>query len=355
MDGLNGNYGGAACVRGPLPCCPDVQASTVNCRMMTALRSNVLLRLIAQRLALGLLSMLIVSLIIFVAVNSLPGTFASAVLGRSATPEAIAVFNRQLGLDQPLVWRYFSWLGAILTGDFGTSFTTRPVTAVIAPRLLNTVKLAAAAACVAIPLAICMGIVCVRYLNRIPDRALSAVTLSTISLPEFFIAYLLILLFAAKLQLLPSLSTIRPGMGLTDQLTRMVLPVMTLVFVTLAHMMRATRAALINVMSQPYVEMARLKGEPETSVIVRHALPNAIGAIASVIALNLAYLIAGVVVVEVVFVYPGIGQTMVNAVSNRDIPIVQACALIFSATYILLNLTADIIAIASDPRLMHAR
>jgi len=324
-------------------------------KLIKAIHSNVVARLIAQRLALGLLSMLIVSLIIFIAVNSLPGSFASAVLGQSATPEAVAAFNRQLGLDQPLVARYFSWLGGAVKGDFGTSFTTRPVGTVIGPRLLNTIKLALATAAIAVPLAIVLGIICVRYLNRLPDRILSATTLSTISLPEFFIAYLLILLLAAKLQWLPSLSTIRASMGLSDQLLRMVLPVLTLVFVTLAHMMRATRAALINIMSQPYVEMARLKGEPETKVILKHALPNAIGSIASVIALNLAYLIAGVVVVEVVFVYPGIGQTMVNAVSNRDIPIVQACALIFSATYIILNLTADIIAIASNPRLMHAR
>ncbi len=323
--------------------------------MMKALHSNVVARLVAQRLALGLLSMLIVSLIIFLAVNSLPGTFASAVLGQSATPEAVAAFNHQLGLDQPMISRYFGWLASALAGDFGTSFTSRPVAVMIGPRLINSLKLALATACIAVPLAILLGVICVRYVNRLPDRALSAATLSTISLPEFFIAYLLILVLAAKLQLLPSLSTIRGTMGMKDQIIRMILPVMTLVFVTLAHMMRATRAALLNVMSQPYIEMARLKGEPEMTIIVRHALPNAIGSIASVVALNLAYLIAGVVVVEAVFVYPGIGETMVGAVSNRDIPVVQACALIFSAAYILLNLVADLIAIVSNPRLMHAR
>ncbi|MGV3552966.1 ABC transporter permease [Rhizobium sp.] len=322
---------------------------------MNAIHSNAVTRLLAQRVALGLLSMLIVSLIIFVAVNSLPGSFAGAALGQSATPEAVAAFNRQLGLDQPLATRYFSWLGSALVGDFGNSFTNRPVAVMILPRLVNSLKLALAAACIAVPLAVICGIICVRFVNRLPDRALSAATLSTISLPEFFIAYLLILLLAAKLQILPSLSTIRPSMGVGDQLLRMVLPVMTLVFVTLAHMMRATRAALLNVMSQPYVEMARLKGEPEMRVIISHALPNAIGPITSVVALNLAYLIAGVVVVETVFVYPGIGDTMVSAVSNRDIPVVQACALIFSAAYIVLNLIADVIAIASNPRLMHER
>lgn len=312
-------------------------------------------RLILQRLGLGLLSMLIVSIIIFGAVNSLPGSFAAAALGQSATPEAVAAFNHQLGLDQPLLTRYLHWLGGALSGDFGTSFTNRPVARMILPRLANSLKLAALAASISVPLAVGLGVICVRFVNRRADRVLSTLTLSTISLPEFFIAYLMILILAAKLHLLPSLSTLRPGMGLDDQVLRLVLPVATLVFVTLAHMMRATRAALLNVMAQPFVEMARLKGEPEMRVILRHALPNATGSIASVVALNLAYLIAGVVVVESVFVYPGIGETMVSAVSNRDIPVVQACALIFSAAYILLNLTADLIAIASNPRLMHAR
>ncbi|MCJ8054643.1 ABC transporter permease [Shinella curvata] len=317
--------------------------------------TDVVTKLLAQRLALGLLSMFVVSVVIFVAVNSLPGSFAAAVLGQSATPEAVAAFNQKLGLDQPLVSRYLTWLSATVTGDFGTSFTNRPVSTMVMPRLWNSLKLAISAALIAVPLAITLGAICVRFVNRLPDRILSATTLSTISLPEFFIAYLLILVLAAKLQLLPSLSTIRGSMGFADQAIRMILPVLTLVFVTLAHMMRATRAALLNVMAQPYIEMARLKGEPETRIILRHALPNAIGSIASVVALNLAYLIAGVVVVEAVFVYPGIGDTMVSAVSNRDIPVVQACALIFSAAYILLNLVADIIAIASNPRLMHAR
>lgn len=308
-----------------------------------------------QRAALGLLSLIIVSAIIFTAVSFLPGDFATAILGRSATPEAVAAFQIKLGLDQPWPTRYVQWLGGALVGDFGNSFSSRSVMAVIGPRLLNTLKLAATTAVIAVPLAVTLGIICARFRNRPIDRVLSAVTLASISLPEFFVAYVLMLVLATNLHLLPSLSSIRVGMSIGEQLYRMALPITTLLFVTLAHMMRNTRAALIGIMSRPYIEMARLKGEPEMRVILRHALPNAIGPIASVIAINLAYLIAGVVVVEVVFVYPGIGQTMVDAVRNRDVPVVQACALIFSATYILLNLLADIISIVSNPRLLHPR
>lgn len=311
--------------------------------------------MILQRLALGLLSLLIVSIVIFTAVSMLPGDFASAVLGRSATPETVAAFQQNLGLDQPWPRRYFQWLAGALIGDFGNSFSNRPVSAVIGSRLFNTLKLAALTAMIAVPIAVFLGTICARYRNKPIDRFLSAITLASISLPEFFIAYVLMLFLATKLHIFPTLSSIRGSMDMLEQLYRMALPILTLMFVTLAHMMRNTRAALIGIMSHPYIEMARLKGEPEMRIILRHALPNAIGPIASVIAINLAYLIAGVVVVEVVFVYPGIGQTMVDAVRNRDVPVVQACALIFAATYIILNLVADLVSIVSNPRLLHPR
>lgn len=311
--------------------------------------------MILQRLALGLLSLLIVSIVIFTAVSMLPGDFASAVLGRSATPETVAAFQQNLGLDQPWPRRYFQWLAGALIGDFGNSFSNRPVSAVIGSRLFNTLKLAALTAMIAVPIAVFLGTICARYRNKPIDRFLSAITLASISLPEFFIAYVLMLFLATKLHIFLTLSSIRGSMDMLEQLHRMALPVLTLMFVTLAHMMRNTRAALIGIMSHPYIEMARLKGEPEMRIILRHALPNAIGPIASVIAINLAYLIAGVVVVEVVFVYPGIGQTMVDAVRNRDVPVVQACALIFAANYIILNLVADLVSIVSNPRLLHPR
>lgn len=311
--------------------------------------------MLLQRVALGFLSLLIVSLVIFIAVSMLPGDFATAILGRSATPETVAALREQLGLNLPWYQRYLTWLAHALTGDFGQSFSSRPVGHIIGPRLLNTLYLAALTALIAVPLAVGLGIVAALYRNRFLDRLLSASSLASISIPEFFFAYIIMLVFAIKLHWFPSLSSIRPGMHFGDQVDRMVLPVLTLTLVILAHMMRNTRAAIISVMSRPFIEMAQLKGESAARVVVRHALPNVVGPIASVVALNLAYLIAGVVVIEVVFVYPGIGQTMVDAVRNRDIPVIQACALIFSVTYILLNLIADIISIVSNPRLLHPR
>ncbi|QKC94837.1 ABC transporter permease [Mesorhizobium sp. NZP2298] len=311
--------------------------------------------MLLQRVALGFLSLLIVSFVIFLAVSMLPGDFATAILGRSATPDTVAAFREQLGLNLPWYQRYLMWLGHALTGDFGQSFSSRPVGHIIGPRLLNTLYLAALTALIAVPLAIGLGIIAALYRNRFLDRLLSASSLAAISIPEFFFAYIMMLIFAINLHWFPSLSSIRPSMHLGDQLMRMVLPVLTLTLVILAHMMRNTRAAIISVMSRPFIEMAHLKGESAARVVLRHALPNVVGPIASVVALNLAYLIAGVVVIEVVFVYPGIGQTMVDAVRNRDIPVIQACALIFSITYILLNLIADIISIVSNPRLLHPR
>jgi peptide/nickel transport system permease protein len=312
-------------------------------------------RLIAGRLALGILSLVIVSLVIFLAVSMLPGDFATATLGRSATPETVAAFRERLGLDLPWYLRYFTWLSHAIAGDFGQSFSGRPVGQIIGPRLLNTLYLAALTALVAVPLAVGLGIVAALYRNRLPDRMLSAASLASISVPDFFFAYVLMLLLAINLGLFPTLASIRPSMGWDDKLYRMALPVLTLTLVILAHMMRNTRAAIISIMSRPFIEMAKLKGESPFSIVVHHALPNAIGPIASVVAINLAYLVAGVVVIEVVFVYPGIGQTMVDAVRNRDIPVIQACALIFSVTYILLNMIADIVSIVSNPRLLHAR
>ena len=319
------------------------------------IKSRPILSMAASRIGLGLLSLLIVSLIIFSAVSFLPGSYASAILGQNATPQAIAAMEQKLGLDQPWFFRYLAWLVAAATGDMGISFSGRPVMALIGPRLKNTMVLASITAAIAVPLSIALGIVCARYRGRFIDKFLSTSTLASISIPEFFVAYIVMMLLAVKLHLFPSMAGIRNGMGLGEQLYRMVLPILTLLLVILAHMLRNTRAAILSVMASPYVEMARLKGEPEARVVVREALPNAIGPIASVVALNLAYLISGVVVIEVVFVYPGVGQAMIDAVRNRDVPVIQACALIFATTYIGLNLIADVISIVSNPRLLHPR
>jgi peptide/nickel transport system permease protein len=291
----------------------------------------------------------------------LPGDFASAVLGQSATPETVAAFRKELGLNDPAVMRYIQWIGGVLQGDFGSSFSgrsagrEREVMELIAPRLWNTLFLAGLTAAIAVPLSLLMGITAALYRNSLYDRTINATTLTTISFPEFFVAYILILLLATLWKVFPSLANVRPDTPLMDRIYMCALPALTLTLVIVAHMMRMTRAAIINLLASPYIEMARLKGVSSSKVILKHALPNAWAPIVNVIAFNLAYLVVGVVVVEVVFVYPGIGQLMVDAVSTRDIPVVQACALIFAATYILLNLFADIVSIVTNPRLLHPR
>lgn len=326
------------------------------------------LTIILQRLALGLLTLLIVSIVIFVAVNLLPGDFAQSILGQGATPEAVASIRADLGLDQPPITRYFQWLGGVLRGDLGTSFaqanfasfsgTTSGATTIaeqIAPRFGNTMFLAMITAAIAVPFSIVLGILAALYRNTIFDRATNIFTLSSISSPEFFLAYILILFLAVLNPIFPSLSNIFEGMPFSERVEKSMLPALTLTLVVTAHMMRMTRAAIINLLASPYIEMARLKGLSPMRVIVKHALPNALAPIINVIALNLAYLITGVVVVEVVFVYPGIGQLFVDSVKIRDIPVVQACCLIFATAFILLNLTADIMSILSNPRLRHPK
>lgn len=319
---------------------------------------------ILKRLGLGLVTLFIVSIIIFASLQFLPGDFAEAVLGQAATKDTVAAFRRELGLDQPAILRYFDWIGALATGDLGTSFSGRAASGVdrsravidlVGPRLSNTLFLASMTALIAVPLALFLGITAALKRNTFYDKAVSTATLTTISFPEFFVAYILILLLATLNPIFPSLADVRPGMDLWERAYKAALPSLTLTLVIVAHMMRMTRAAIINLLASPYIEMARLKGEPPRAVILKHALPNAWAPIAAVIAFNLAYLVVGVVVVEVVFVYPGIGQLMVDSVSSRDIPVVQACALIFAATYILLNLIADIIGIITNPRLLHPK
>lgn len=317
---------------------------------------NSLLKLVLQRLALGVLSLFAVSAIIFLAVGMLPGDIAQAMLGQSATPETVAAFRAQLGLDLPPFTRFAQWLLRLLHGDLGASLANqRPIADLIGARLGNTLSLAALAALVSVPTALVLGMLAALYRNSWFDRLLNTSALSAVSFPEFFVAYLLILVFSVKLGWFPSLSNLAPDATFGTILERSVLPVATLSLVVIAQMMRMTRASLINLLASPHIEMARLKGIRQSRIIWRHALPNALAPIVNVIALNLAYLVVGVVVVEVVFVYPGLGQLLVDSVSKRDIPVVQACSLIFAATYILLNTGADVLSIASNPRLMHPK
>ena len=322
-----------------------------------------------KRIGLGIISLFFVTLIIFSSVNLLPGDFVESVLGQTRTEESVKIFRKELGLDKPYHVRYVNWLTSAIQGDLGSTFsgrnatyanqpqqnTARSVSSLLKPRLFNTFFLAAMTAIIAIPLSLLLGITAALYRNSIYDRTVNASALTTISMPEFFVAYILIIYLASINQFFPSLSNVTSSTPFFERIYLSVLPALTLTLVTVAHMMRMTRASIINLLSSPYIEMARLKGISKTQVIIKHALPNAWAPIANIIAFNLAYLIVGVVVVEVVFVYPGIGQLMVDSVIKRDIPVVQGCALVFAVTYILLNLIADVISIITNPRLLYPK
>ena len=286
----------------------------------------------------------------------MPGDLAQEILGQGATPEGLRVLRLQLGLDTPPHIRYLDWLGGMVTGDMGLSLANkRPISELIGPRLSNTLFLGGFAALIAIPVALILGILAALYRNSLYDRGVNLFTLTSISFPEFFVAYILILFFAIKLGWFPGISNISTELSFTDKLYRTLLPAASLTLVVVAHMMRMTRASIINLLSSPYIEMAQLKGIKPLKIITRHALPNALAPIVNVIAINLAYLVVGVVIVEVVFVYPGLGQLLVDSVSKRDVPVVQACSMLFASVYILLNLSADIISIVTNPRLLYPR
>jgi peptide/nickel transport system permease protein len=314
------------------------------------------LSLVARRLALGLLTLWAVSVIIFAGTEILPGDVATAILGQSATPENTAAIREQLGLNRPPHVRYVEWLTSFMQGDLGTSLgNRRAIAPQIGFRLENTLMLAAFAALIAVPLAIVLGLISAIRQGTAFDRAISVSTLLAISVPEFFIGYILIFIVSVHLRWLPSLSSVNDRMDLWDKIPLLILPALTLTLVTVAHMMRMTRAAVISVMNAPYIEMAQLKGIRNWRIVVQHALPNVLSPIINVTVLNLAYLVVGVVVVEVVFTYPGMGQYMVDSVSKRDVPVVQACGLIFAMVYVGLNMTADILSILANPRLRHPK
>ena len=312
--------------------------------------------LVTQRLVLGLLLLLGVSMLIFAGTQLLPGDPAQAILGQSATPEALANMRKELGLNEAAPVRYARWLGHALTGDFGKALSNgQDISTALGKRLNNTLFLAGCAALVAVPLAVFLGLVAVRFRNTWVDKTLYTIGLATTALPEFFVAYILIFLLAVKLQWFSSMSIIFEGMTLWERLDAIALPVMVLTLAVMAHMMRMTRAAILNVMQSAYIETAELKGLSEFQVVVRHALPNALAPIVNVVLLNLAYLVVGVIVIEVIFVYPGMGQYMVDHVAKRDVPVVQACGMVFASIYIGLNIVADIVGIVANPRLRHPK
>ena len=317
---------------------------------------STLLKLLSQRIALGLFLLLAASVLIFGGTQLLPGDVAETILGQSATPEALANLRRDLGLEEPLVSRYFDWLFGALQGDLGTALTNgEDIASAMGRRLGNTLFLAFWAAAISVPLAIILGLVAVRFQGRWPDKLISGATLASVSVPEFLIGYILMYFIAVKTGWFPSVSMINDSMPLLTKLNAIALPVTALTLVVLAHMMRMTRAAILNVMQSTYIETAELKGLRSFTIIWRHAFPNAISPIVNVIMINMAYLVVGVVVIEVVFVYPGMGQYLVDHVSKRDVPVVQACGLVFAAVYIGLNMIADIVSILSNPRLRHPK
>ena len=315
-----------------------------------------LLGLIARRIALGLVTLFVVSLIVFAGTEVLPGDVAQAVLGQGATPETLAAYRAEMNLDRPAHERYFEWFFGLFTGDLGNSLATqRPVSEIIGPRLPKTLLLGGLAALIAVPLAVGLGLTCAMRPGGWFDRSVTTGSIAIISAPEFLIATLLVLVFAVELRWLPAISRISPSSTWLETLTALALPIATLTAAVLAPMMRMTRSAILNVLSQPAIEMAILKGVPRRKIILKHALPNAIAPIINVIAVNLAYIIGGVLVVETIFSYSGVAKLMVDGVASRDIPVVQACAMFFCAAYILLNLIADVVSIMANPRLRHAK
>ena len=315
-----------------------------------------MLVILAKRLAMGIVLVLMASALLFFAGELLPGDFATKLLGSSATPETVEALRRSRGVDAPALARYLQWLGGLFRGDLGTSLTNgREIAPLIATRLKNTLILAGAAALIAVPLAVGLGTLAAIFRNRLFDRAILVLSMVTVATPEFFFAYMAIAVFAVNLHWVPSISIITAGMSFERMWPLLVLPVLTLVITSCAHMIRMTRASIVSVMDSDYVGTALLKGLPEWKVVVRHVLPNVMSPIAAVVVLNLADLVVGLIIVEAIFAYPGMGQLMVDSVSKQDITVVQACGLIFAATYILLNMIADLLAIALNPRLRYAR
>jgi peptide/nickel transport system permease protein len=312
--------------------------------------------LIIRRLFLALVTLFIVSLIVFIGVEALPGDTATAYLGQAATPESLEALREEFGLNAPAHIRYLNWLGDALKGDLGTSMARRkPVSELIGNRFRNTVVLAAAASIVGIPLAIVLGVIAGLTRDKWPDILVSLVAIIGMTLPGFVAATLLIFIFAIRLEWFPAITMVSTDAAIGELLPNIVLPVITLTVIMVAHILRLVRTNMIDVMVSDYVQMARLKGVPAMQIVFRHALPNAMLPTINIVALTIAWLLGGVAIIETVFNYPGIGTLMINAISDRDLPLVQAIAIILSAIYIAVNLIADLLTLVLNPRLRTAR
>ena len=318
-------------------------------------------RALLARLGISLVTLWVVSVLIFIGTNLLPGDIAQIILGQMATPENTAVLRAKLGLDKHPIEQYLVWLSNVAMGDLGISKAGlgaglgTPIVEMLGPRIDNTAMLTVLVGAIAIPISVALGLLAAMHPGTRLDRTITFSTLNIISIPDFLIATILVLVFAVSLGWLPSIVYLRgdeSGWGLMKTIA---MPLLTLVILVSAQIIRMTRATVLNVMSSPYVEMAILKGIPRRRIILRHALFNAIGPIVNVIALNLAWLVGGVVVVEQIFSYPGLAKLMIEAVQMRDMPLVQACAMIFCAVYVVLIFIADMATILSNPRLRHPK
>lgn len=317
-------------------------------------RHYLLYTLLAQRIGIAAITLVVVSFIVFFATELLPGDVAQILLGQSATPEAVAGLRTAMGLDQPAILRFFRWWAGFMHGDMGVSYANNmPVADLMGGRLVNSLKLAAVATCVSVPVALFLGISAAMWKGTLYDRIVSSLTISVISVPEFMVATLAVLIFAVWLKWLPALSFANDVHGFWQMLRVFAMPVITLGFVVSAQMIRMTRAAVIETLNTSYAEMALLKGASRSRIVLRHALPNALGPIANAMALSLSYLIGGVIIVETIFNYPGLAKLMVDAVATRDLPLIQSCAMIFCLSHLILLTAADLIAILSNPRLRH--
>ena len=312
-----------------------------------------ILRLIGKRLATSVLILLVVSMLIFFTTLLLPGDPAQAILGQQATPERIAALHQQMNLDEPAWTRYLLWLEGMVHGDLGVSAATgQPVSELIGERVGASLVLMVAAGLIAIPAGVLAGIWSALKRGRPADTTITGISLVLAALPEFVIGIALVALFSTTVfSVLPAVTMNPPGSKVWDFPEQLILPVLVLVLVVAPYIARMMRATMLEVLDSGYVEMARLKGVPERRVILRHALPHAIGPVAQVIAIQLAWMAGGVVVVEFLFRYPGLGQALIDAVNYRDVMVVVAISMIVAAVYIVVNLVADVVGILSNPKL----
>lgn len=310
-------------------------------------------QLILRRLATSVLILLAVSLLVFVATLLLPGDPAQAILGQQATPERLAALREQMHLNDPVWQRYLSWLGGLFVGDLGVSAASGgPVTGLLSERIGASLVLLVAAALISIPVGLLVGTYSALHRGRTGDHITTGTSLVLAALPEFVIGIWLITVFSTTIfPILPSVTMAPPGEAVWNYPTQLVLPTLTLVLVVTPYIARMMRATMLEVLDSGYVEMARLKGVPERRVILRHALPHAVSPVAQVIAIQLAWMAGGVVVVEFLFRYPGIGQALVDAVANRDVQVVQALSILIAAAYVVVNLLADMVGILTNPKL----